>query len=424
MRLSMKERRAVTKGLATEYQRGSKKERGRILDHFVEATGYNRSYSASLLRNHGKRVEVAPGVVLEGSARVKKQAAARKRTYGAQEEKALKKVWKAMDYICGKRLAPYLPEIVPLLVRQGELKVSKSTAEKLSQMSAATVDRLLAPERKKLCLKGRSRTKPGTLLKHQIPVRTFAAWNELRPGFLEIDLVAHDGGSSYGEYCQILDATDVCTGWSEQIAVPTKAQCFVFDAIQEARKRLPFDLLGLDSDNGGEFINHQLKRYCDEEEITFTRTRAGRKNDNCHVEQKNWSIVRRMSGYDRFEGTEACEELNRLYTVVGEYVNFFMPSMKLVEKVRDGAKVTKRHDKAQTPYARVLSSPDVPEAVKKRLKRRYAKLNPAGLKREIERIQKQLSKLAVRRSPARTNPPKPAEDHPWRESHSDNRAKL
>jgi len=416
MRLSMKERRAVTKALASRYQRGSKKERSAILNEFVASTGYNRSYAAGLLRNHGKRVEVSPGVVVEGSVRAKRPPAPRKSYYGPEEVKALKKVWKLMDYICGKRLAPSLPEVVPRLVRQGELKVSKATAEKLAGMSAATVDRLLAPERKKLCLKGRSRTKPGTLLKEQISVRTFSEWDELKPGFLEIDLVAHDGGSSHGEYCQILDATDICTGWSEQIAVPSKAQCFVFEALKDVRERLPFGLLGLDSDNGGEFINHQLHRYCTDEEITFTRTRAGRKNDNCHVEQKNWSIVRRMSGYERFEGAEACQELNNLYAVARDYVNFFMPSMKLVEKVRDGARVTKRYDKAQTPYERVLASPDVPKAVKTKLRKRYATLNLAELKREIERAQKRLSKLATRQRSGGTNPPKPAEDHPWRKT--------
>ena len=416
MRLTMKERHSVTKAMSSQYRRASKKGRGEILDRFVEATGYNRSYAARLLRNHGKRVEVAPGVVVEGSVRTKKIPPPRKTTYGPKEVEALTKVWKTMDYICGKRLAPVLPEIVPLLVRHGELKATKAVCEKVAKMSAATVDRLLAPKRRKMTLKGRSQTKPGTLLKQQIPVRTFADWNEQKPGFLEIDLVAHDGGSSCGEYCQILDGTDIHTGWSEQFAVPTKAQTFVFEAIKQMRERMPFQLLGLDSDNGGEFINHQLARYCTDEEITFTRARSGRKNDNCHVEQKNWSIVRRMSGYDRFEGADACRELNNLYEVVREYVNFFMPSMKLVEKVRDGAKVTKRYDKAQTPYQRVLASPHVSRAAKAKLRKHYATLNPAVLKRELEAIQKRLAKLAVRRHNADATQPKPSAAHPWRKS--------
>lgn len=416
MRLGMRERRVVTQALASQYQRGGKKERGEILDRFVESTGYNRSYAAGLLRNHGKRVEVVPGTVLEGSVGVKNSAPPRTPVYGPESVKALKKVWRLMDCICGKRLAPALPEVVPRLVRQGELKVSKSVGAKLCRMSAATVDRLLAPERRKSSLKGRGGTKPGTLLKNQIPVRTFADWNEQRPGFMEIDLVAHDGGASSGEYCQILDATDIATGWSEQFSVPTKAQCFVFAAIQDMRERLPFPLLGLDSDNGSEFINHQLARYCADEEITFTRARSGRKNDNCHVEQKNWSIVRRMSGYDRFEGAEACRELNHLYALVRDYNNFFMPSAKLLEKVRNGARVTKRYDKAKTPYQRVLESPDVTKTVKDRLRRHYATLNLAALKREIEASQARLAKLAVRQRNTTAKPPSPSANHPWRKS--------
>jgi len=418
MRLTMKERQVVTKAMAHGYRRARKKRKGEILDEFVQATGYNRVYAAQVLRNHGRRVEVAKGVVLEGSVRAKRNSRSGKRRYGPEVVKALEKVWKMMDYLCGKRLAPMLPELIPRLVRQGELRVSRGVRDKLVQLSAATIDRLLEPQRKKAALKGRSRTKPGTLLKHQIPVRTFADWDEMKPGFFEIDLVAHDGGSSHGEYCQVLNATDVCTGWSEQIAVPTKAQCRVFEGLKEVRARLPFAVLGFDSDNGGEFINHQLFKYCKEEEITFTRSRACKKNDNCYVEQKNWSIVRRFSGYARFEGDQACRLLNELYAVVREYVNFFMPSMKLVEKVRDGARVTKRYDRAQTPYQRVLASPHVCASVKRRLRRRYATLNPAALKREMERLQKKLAKRAVTLRTGTPAPPKPAANHPWRLSHS------
>lgn len=253
MRLTMKERKTVTKAMAGQYRRSSKKEKGRILDAFVEAAGYNRVYAAQVLRGHGKRVEVKPGVVLEGRAGLKRprRERAREREYGPEVLKALKKVWKCLDYLCGKRLTAALPEVVPRLVSCGELKVSRKVGEKLMRISASTIDRLLAPERLKFAIKGRGHTKPGTLLKHQIPVRTFSQWNDAEPGFLEIDLVGHDGGSTAGEYCQTLDATDVATGWSEQIAVPTKAQCWVFDAIKEMRQRLPFGLSGLDSDNGG-----------------------------------------------------------------------------------------------------------------------------------------------------------------------------
>jgi hypothetical protein len=418
----MQERKTVTKAMANQYRRAPKKTKGRILDEFVEATGYNRVYAARVLRGHGKRVEVSPQVMLEGSARVRKKRRPGDRVYGDDVLKALKKVWKCMDYICGKRLVPVLPEVVPRLVSCGELRASRKVQAKLATISAATVDRLLEPERKKFALKGRSGTKPGTLLKHKIPVRTFADWQDTQPGFLEMDLVGHDGGSTAGEYCQTLDVTDVATGWSEQLAVPTKAQCWVFEAIQEMRNRLPFALRGLDSDNGGEFINNQLLKYCEAEQITFTRSRASKKNDNCYVEQKNWSIVRRHVGYARYQGEAACQCLNDLYLVLHDYVNFFMPSMKLVEKVRDGARVRKRYDQAQTPYQRVLACPQTDPAVKRRLKARYAQLNLAALHREILRLQKHLVKHTVRVTGETSIRPKPAANHPWRQTKSKKKA--
>lgn len=389
-----------------------------MLDEFVEATGYNRVYAAFVLRSHGKRVEFKPGVVFEASVRAKRKPRARTRDYGPEVLKALKKVWKVMDYICGKRLVSTLPEIVPLLIRCGELKVSADVRNKLIRVSASSIDRLLKAERKKFAIKGRSQTKPGTLLKHQIPVRTFSQWDDAEPGFLEIDLVGHDGGSTAGEYCQTLDVTDVATGWSEQIAVPTKAQCWVFEAIKEVRQRLPFELLGLDSDNGSEFINHQLTKYCEDEKITFTRSRACRKNDNCYVEQKNWTIVRRFAGYGRYEGDEACESLNELYWVVRDYVNFFMPSMKLIEKTRNGARVHKRYDTPKTPYQRILDAPQTGAKAKRRLKAYYAPLNPAALNREIQRLHKQLTKHLMRPPSSESVKHKPNEDHPWRHSNT------
>jgi hypothetical protein len=410
----MHERKTVTKAMAAQYRRSSKKEKGRILEQFAAATGYNRVYAARVLRGHGRRVDAGDGLVLEGSARPRKRGACGPRRYGPEVAAALIKVWKIMDHICGKRLAPVMPEIVERLVHFGELRVKRVVREKLTTLSAATIDRLLAPERKKYALKGRSRTKPGTLLKHQIPVRTFSDWNEKQPGFLEIDLVAQDGGSAYGEYCQVLDVTDVCTGWSEQAAVLTKAQCFVFEALKAIRGRLPFAVLGLDSDNGAEFLNQQLIRYCDQERITFTRGRSGKKNDNCYVEQKNWSIVRRFSGYGRYEGEQACRSLNQLYGVVRDYVNFFSPCRKLIEKVRDGAKVTKRYDTAQSPYRRVLACADISPQTKARLRSRSAVLNPAQLKREIEALQRALMRHSARLRDNPAPPRRPSQTHPWR----------
>jgi hypothetical protein len=298
------------------------------------------------------------------------------------------------DGICGKRLAPYLQEIVPVLERFGELTLTQETKQKLMEMSPATIDRILAPARKRYRLKARSQTKPGTLLKHQIPIRTFADWEDTRPGFVEIDLVSHEGGNARGDYAYTLDATDVCTGWTETEAVRNRSQRFVFDGLEKALCRFPFSVCGIDSDNGSEFINNHLVRYCTENEITFTRSRPYRKNDNCFVEQKNYSVVRRAVGYGRYDTPEELDALNRLYAVLRLYTNYFQPSMKLIEKTRVGSKVRKRYDQAKTPYQRVLDSDAVPEPANKELKRSYTTLNPVKLAREISRLQDQIDALA------------------------------
>jgi len=396
MRLTMKERKTVTKALAEQYRRASKGQKGVLLDQFVEATEYDRCYARRLLRNHGRQVRMTPKVVVEGDARMRTRRKGNV-TYGPEVHQALVKVWEILDFISSKRLAAALPEVVPRLVALRELRIKKAVQRLLLQISPATIDRLLRPEREKHTVKGRAMTKPGTLLKHQVPIRTFSDWDDERPGFLEMDLVGHEGGRAEGDYCFTLDLTDVATGWTELVAVQNKAQKWVFEGLQDLRKRLPFTVLGLDSDNGSEFINHHLVAYCKEQQITFTRSRPHRKNDNCYVEQKNWSVVRRFVGYGRYDTPEACSRLNDLYQILRDYNNFFLPSMKLKEKIRDGAKVLKRYDTPQTPYQRVLASRTVATSVKQRLKRYYEQLNPAALHRQIRRLQKQLDKQAARR---------------------------
>ena len=218
-------------------------------------------------------------------------------------------------------------------------------------------------------------------------------WSENKPGFVEIDLVGHDGGNARGEYIQTLDITDVCTGWTETQAVKNKAQIWVFEALKDIRDHLPFELLGIDSDNGGEFINAPLLKFCEEEKITFTRTRPYRKNDNCFVEQKNYSVVRRAVGYLRYDTEKELKTLNELYKVLRLYTNFFQPVMKLIEKTRIGSKVIKKYDKAKTPYQRVLDSPYAAVKAKEKLKAEYNQLNPAELKRKITRWQNKLMEL-------------------------------
>jgi hypothetical protein len=395
MGLSMKDRQSVTKALCAQYRKASKKTKGIILDQFVEATGYDRCYARWLLRNHGRRVQVAPGAFVEGHAGVRRPCP-RPKTYGPEMLPLLIKVWRMLDYLSGKRLAAALPEVVVRLERLGEIRVSRAVRAKLLRISPATIDRLLKPERAKHQLKGHCHTKPGTLLKHQIPVRTFADWDQTRPGFLEMDLVGHDGGSTAGDYCFTLDVTDVTTGWSEQMATVNKAQTHVFCAINALRESLPFAVLGLDSDNGSEFINNQMLRWCKAENITFTRSRPYRKNDTCYVEQKNWSIVRRFVGYGRLEGEQSCEMLNKLYALLRDYNNFFMPSMKLVEKTRCGARVTRKHDKPKTPYQRLVESPEVPGELKTLLMSHYDTLNLAQLHRDIRAMQAKIQKQVLR----------------------------
>ena len=213
-------------------------------------------------------------VVVEVGTGKKRKGRKRKRVYDNEVYKPLKAIWVIMNYICGRRLVAVLPEIVPKLEHEGEIKLDGEVREKLLRVSVSTVDRLLAKDRKKIALKCRSRTKPGSVLKGQIPIRTFSEWDEGRPGFMEIDLVGHDGGDVSGQYMQSLNCVDVCSAWTETFAVKNKAQVWVFNGIQEMRERLPFDLLGIDSDNGSEFINDQLLRYCKSEGITFTRSRA------------------------------------------------------------------------------------------------------------------------------------------------------
>jgi hypothetical protein len=402
----MAERRAVVKATARRYQRGRKKEKQKILDEFVELTGYNRSYARTVLRNYVQQ----SGRPKRPVVRERRRAMSR-RHYDQKVLEALRRIWMILDFICGKRLVAIMPEVLKRLEYFGEFKCDRHTREKLLQISAATIDRLLAPERRKHQLRGRARTKPGTLLKKQIPLRTFSEWNEQRPGFVEIDLVAHDGGLAAGEYLYTLDMTDVYSGWTEVQAVQNKAQVWVFAALKELRAQMPFALQGIDSDNGSEFINDNLLEYCQHEGITFTRSRPYRKNDNCFVEQKNYTIVRRRHvGYQRLAGPEQLALVNELYRHLRLYANYFQPVMKLKSKERNGSQVKKTYYPAQTPYQRLRCSVQLSEAAKRRLTREYAQLNPAELKRKIERFQNQLSKLAANARPPRSHP---RHEHGW-----------
>jgi hypothetical protein len=363
-------KRELLKKIRPRYLKASKAEKTRILDEFVAVTNYNRKYAIQLLRH--------------GPPRRSTKKVGRKRTYGPDVIAAVVKVWEASGRVCGKRLQPFVLEMVAVLERHGELTIGPGTKALLLQMSAATIDRRLQAARARLPQRGRSTTKPGSLLKDAIPVRTFADWDDARPGFVEMDLVAHCGETTAGQYLNTLCVVDIATGWTEPVAVANKGQQATFEGIQTMRQRLPFPLLGIESDNGGEFINDHLHRYCLKEHITFTRSRPYKKNDQAHVEQKNWTAVRQWIGYERYESPEALALLQAIYADLRLFINFFQPVMKLVEKKRVGSKVHKKYDTAQTPYQRVLASVDVDQATKDQLGQLYLTLNPVDLQRRID----------------------------------------
>lgn len=381
MELTLSQRKAVTKRTAQRYRAATKSKKATILDELCATTGWHRDHARKALR------------LALRSQRPPKKRKPRAPIYGPEVDAALRKVWAVMDAPAGKRMAPFMPDMVARLRACGELDIDDKTAAKLCAMSAATMDRRLAEDRKRLQIKGRSGTKPGSLLKSQIPIRTWADWDEDEPGFVEIDCVGHEGGNPSGEFAQTLDVTDICTGWTESQAARNKAQKWILAALIDICEAFPFPIRGVDSDNGSEFINNHLLRWCNYNKITFTRSRSGNKNDGAHVEQKNWSVVRRAVGYHRYDTATELELLNAIYAKLRLMTNFFSPQQKLIAKHRDGAKVTKRYDRAATPYQRVMADPRVTKKVKKKLTSQYNKLNPAQLRREICDLQGQLLEL-------------------------------
>ena len=381
-KISMKARKEIIDKHAGKYRKASKKEKAEILNSVCSATGLSRDRAARVLRGEKK----------PQSKQKPRKKAGRKRIYDFKVQQALKIIWTYMDFACGKRLHEGIGDILDALIRFGEVSWSEEIVSKLRRMSASSMDRLLKKEKESLQLKGISTTKPGTLLKRNIPIRLGQQWDDAVPGYVEVDLVAHCGASTVGEYINTLNVTDISTGWTEPVAVINKAQRHVFAGLMDIQSRQPFDYLGIDSDNGSEFINNELKRYCDQNSICFTRSRPYTKNDGCHIEQKNWSLVRRHIGYGRYEGEKALELINEYYGLLRLHVNFFQPSTKLLEKQRDGAKVSKRYEKPQTPYKRVLASEHIADSVKEELTRIFQEINPAQLMRDMQSVKHELEK--------------------------------
>jgi hypothetical protein len=377
--MSRRSKRELLEEIRPRYLKAKKTGKVIMLDEFVSVTGYHRKYAIRILK-HGqpRRSGKKHGVP---------------KVYQGEVVVALKQIWEVCGRICSKRLHPFLPEMVKVLERHGEIHITAETKTLLLRMSRSTIDRCLGPARFEHP-RGLSTTKPGTLLKKAIPVRTYTPWDEDQPGFLEIDLVAHCGTTVEGQYINTLTCVDLSTGWVECLAVRQRTQQAVFEAIQSMRARLPFPLLGIDSDNGSEFINGLLYNYCLKEKITFTRSRPYRKNDQAHVEQKNWSVVRRLIGYDRFETETEQNLLVSIYENLRFYTNFFQPVLKLVSKEHVDKKLIKRYDQAATPFQRILAAKDISIEAKAPLMNLYLQLNPVHLRTSIDALVAKLWKIS------------------------------
>lgn len=362
------------------YMKASKSEKGAILSEFCQTTDLHRKSAIRLLRR-------APEPRLERRGRP--------RTYGAEVARALEVVWGAEDYACSKRLAPFLREVVPILEAHGVLHLSASVREDLISLSPSSIDRLLKPVRMWRLRHPHSPVRSPTPVRGRIPVRTFGEWKNAPVGSIQVDLVLHCGNSTSGFFLATLVAVDVVTGWTECTPVWGHSQSRVGGAIDRIRRMAPFPVVALHSDNGGEFLNEPLYHYCKSHQIRFTHGRPYKKNDQAYVEQKNWQVVRRIVGYYRWSTKEAYDLLDQLYVSLRLYVNFFQPLSKVVWKERTGAKVRKRYDEARTPYQRLRDAQVVGEETGHTLQKLYPRLNPVHLLGEIDKLVRELQRVAV-----------------------------
>lgn len=400
----MAARKAITKAQLDRWTKASKAEKTVILDAVCQVTGWHRDHARKAIRQ-------ALADRVRGGPPPRAEPVPRSRVYGQEAVELLTRCWAALDGPTGKRLHPALPELLANMGVHGHLDgVDPVTIEAVQAMSPATIDRRLAPARTGLVArKPISHTRPGSMLKSSIPMKTWREWNEAEPGFVQIDLVGHEGGDNNGAFFYSLDATDVATGWTEIITVRSKGERVVAAGLEELWLRFPFHIAGIHSDNGSEFINHHLARWCNARQITFTRGRSSHKNDQAHIEQKNWSVVRRSVGYFRYDNRRELDLLNQLWPLTSLQVNLFLPQQKLISKVRTGAIVRKKHDTAATPLRRLLDQHAdlIDTHDRQRLQALFHDTDVIDLRHQIADIQANLTELARRRGriqpKARTN---------------------
>ncbi|MDP9652083.1 integrase catalytic domain-containing protein [Paraburkholderia caledonica] len=378
----MTTRRELIEAVGERYRRSERNDKRQILDEFVELTGYHRKHAIRVLCREQQLPKAKPGP---------------QRRYDDDVHAALILLWEAADRICGKRLKALIPTLIDSMTRHGHLSLSKDLRQRLKQISAATIDRLLRDVREQAFIGQRRRAGGvGNAIRRAVPIRTFTDWSNPLPGYLEVDFVEHCGGTKIdGDFVHSFVMTDIATGWTECLAMPFRSASFVLEHVEQVRAALPFPLRGLDCDNDSAFMNASVFDFCKATGIELTRSRAYKKNDQAWVEQKNGSVVRRLVGYGKLRGLEATETVASLYQVSRLYINFFQPSFKLKSKTRHGAKVTKRYEAPLTPLERVLRSPSIPEATKRSLRARFRRLDPLDLLHRIREAQQRVAQCSA-----------------------------
>ncbi len=380
--MSTRTKRELLDSLVREYRDADRKRKTELVDTLLASTQYDRKYAIKLLSAGSRGV----GTVSERKPRSPKLS--------FEAQKALILLWNVSNRICSKRFVPGLGDLLDNLEKSKHLILSDQAKAEILSISASTVDRMLKAERAK-SPRSLSHTKRNALVKNKVPIRTFTEWNDVLPGFFEIDTVAHSSSSSTGPFLSTLNMTDIATCWTIPVAIRRKSAIDVISALNHSIIVMPFPLLGLDFDNGSEFLNEELISWCIAKNVTYTRSREYKKNDQAWIEEKNGSVVRRTVGRDRYQGTKTFKVLQELYAVLSIYYNFFQPCQKLLYKSRNGAKTYKRHDLAKTPYQRVLENPHITEDCKCRLRLAKEQLSVFDLFNKMHDLQTKLSAEAV-----------------------------